>query len=148
MPMRISENQLKTWQNKYNTALQRVRSVKEKANEVTESLVTSMVAGGSAFAIGVADGKTGGMDLKGIPVPLLLGGLAHTAAFMGVGGKSSHLLHAVGDGALCAFGYAQGRSVGIDWSKRSPAKSSSSGLLGESSGSATLTDAELAALAA
>lgn len=83
-----------------------------KIGDSVETFVTSSEVSASSFLFGLAQGKFGGIAVFGIPVDLLAGLGLHIAAFAGVGGRSSHHLHAFADGALASFFGGLGRHVG------------------------------------
>lgn len=154
--MPIGEKHLAAWKEKYNGLQGRIAKVQDKANGVVETVIDATVTTGTAFALGVTDGRTGGKHVLGVPVPLVIAGVAHVAGFMGVGGKASYLAHSVGNGALAAFGYASGRSIGLEWEEkaRKEGKTKVSGdddvstSIDGGSGSSALSPEELAAIAA
>lgn len=90
----------------------RAAKVKEKADMMVETGIRAAVVGGTAFGLGVVQGKYGGIELAGVPLELIVGLGGHIAGFTGVGGKASPMLHNVADGALAAWACTMGRGIG------------------------------------
>lgn len=150
-PMKISAQALTRYKELAEKAMNKARSVREQGEKVVEQATETAVTAGTAFALGVAQGKTGGIEIMGAPLDLLVGAGAHVAGFMKLGGKASHHLHAVGNGALALYAGTMGRAIGVNWKTTGklglPAGGfKSAGELPEGmSGSDQLSDADLAA---
>jgi len=93
----------------------RIASIKERAEETTERIVTTAETAGAAFAMGVVQGRTGGVELFGVPLELGLGIGLNAFALLGGAGKHSGHLAAVGTGCLAAYATTLGRGVGATW---------------------------------
>lgn len=130
-----------------------------KIGDSVETFVTTSEVSASSFLFGLAQGKFGGIAVFGIPIDLLAGLGLHIAAFAGVGGRSSHHLHAFADGALASFFGGLGRHVGRQIQtdgdrQRIAASGSKFGVLpsgayvGGNTGGASLADEELARMVA
>jgi hypothetical protein len=137
MPTHITSGHLEKWKAKYDGALSKVAKHKEKLSEMADTGISAAATTGTAFALGMVDGQTGGVDIKGVPLPAIVGVVAHGAAFF----TGKHALHDIGNGGLAAWAYSVGRSVGIEHKSKSKVK-------GDDKGQAKLTAEELAAIAA
>jgi hypothetical protein len=127
----------------------RLSNLKKKGEKVATTVVHTVEVGSSAFMFGMLQGKTGGIELVGIPLELMSAIALHGAAFMGLGGKMSSHLHGFGDGALAAYATTMGRGIGLNWKSK---EGGGSGLLetpastrGIGQGTAVLSDMEVAA---
>jgi len=96
----------------------RIASIKERAEETTARLVCTAEVGGAAFAMGVLQGRTGGVEVFGVPVELGLGLGLNAFALLGGAGKHSEHLSNVGNGCLAAYAATLGRGVGASWKDR------------------------------
>jgi len=122
----------------------RYRNAIAKTEETMEKVVSGVEAAGSSFLFGVLQGRfadRGGLGIVGVPIELASAGALYLAAALGIGGRMSEHMYALGQGALSAFATTMGRGVGVKMAKSAgvPMK----GLHGE----ATLTPAELHTLA-
>lgn len=113
--IKVSSGAITKWKKMADQASNRIRAIREKGEQVTEQVTRTAVVGGTAFGLGVLQGKTGGIEVVGVPFDLLVGVGAHAAGFMKLGGRSSHQLHNVGDGALALYAGTMGRAVGNTW---------------------------------
>ncbi len=126
-----------------------LKRLREKSEEMTETVVGAVETSGAAFAMGVVQGRYGRVEVGPVPVDLLSGLALHGAAFAGIGGRNSNHLHHLGNGCLASYMTTIGTGVGADLRK----KSLSSGMAGDFSapggneGGGVLTDEEQAALA-
>jgi len=93
----------------------RLRKVREQGEQMVEHATDTAVISGTAFALGVVQGRTGGIEVFGAPLDLLVGVGAHAGAFMKVGGKHSRQLHNIGNGALASYASIVGRGIGTNW---------------------------------
>lgn len=159
MALKVSRREMGSWKEKAMRARARLKSASKKADRVVEQMVHTAEVGSAAFIAGVVQGRTGGVEVVGVPLDLGLAAGLHVLAFMGVGGRMSSHLHGFGDGFLAAFLATTGRGVGQSMLEKekagagtTPAKTS--GLPGGGRGSlpsrgAYLTDDErMAAMAA
>ena len=96
---------------KLETAKKAAQKYQEKADQVVEGVVTSLVTTGSAFVLGGIEGYTGGVEVVGVPLPLGAGFALHGAGFL-LGGKSAPYLHAAANGAFATWGATMGRGIG------------------------------------
>ena len=115
MPLKISQHDIIRLKDQAEKLKKRASGAIERSHEVVETLTRSAVVGSSAFAFGMIQGKTGGVEVVGVPHALGIGLGGHLAAMMGVGGNLSGQLHNLADGALAAYLTAMGRGVGLRW---------------------------------
>lgn len=101
------------------TIKKRIANIREQAEATTERLVTTAETAGAAFAMGVLQGKTGGVQLFGVPLELGLGLGLNAFALLGGAGKHSVHLNNVGNGCLAAYATTLGRGVGATWKDKS-----------------------------
>lgn len=132
-----------------------------KSEETVEHIVHGTEAFASAFAFGALQGRfadRGGLGIMGVPIELVIGVGGYVAAASGVGGNASEHLYPIAQGALSAYAATLGRAIGLKMLKNtggSPTPSLPSGAArtqvkgaeGTMEGEATLSPAELAALA-
>ena len=71
----------------------RMRNMSEKSEEGVETLVATAEISAAAFLSGVVQGRTGGIEVVGVPLDLGLGAGLHVLAFAGFGGRMSEHLH-------------------------------------------------------
>ncbi len=116
--LQLSKSDVHALVKKAETLQNRVQKVKDKADNMVEQGVRAAIVGGTAFGFGVLQTRLGGVELFGVPAELLAGFGAHAAAFMGIGGKATSMLHDVGNGALAAWAVTMGRGVGDHMSKK------------------------------
>ena len=108
--MQISLKALEGLEQRAKTALAKAKKVKEEAGQAVETVVGSVETFGTAFSLGVINGRWGNPELLGVPVDLGMCLAAHAAAFL-LDDGSSHL-HRMGDGALSSYFSALGVGVG------------------------------------
>jgi len=113
MPVRISSADLARYRGGLERMKGRLATVSKRAEGVIETGVRAAVVGGTAFGLGLANGRYGGVKVAGVPLDLGTAVLAHLAGFGGLGGAQSKHLHSIGDGALATYLATAGRGVGI-----------------------------------
>lgn len=95
---------------------QELQAAHAQAVEGTRSVLMKVVRSGEVVGVagmfGLVNGRTGGLELLGVPVDLLSGAALHGAGVAGLAGDQSDHLHAMGDGALASFSVTLGTSVG------------------------------------
>ena len=142
--LKLNQAELASYHSRATSLANRARSALAKADKVVDKAVEAAVVGATAFALGVAEGKTGGIELFGVPGPLAAAVAAHGAGFLGVGGQLNEHLHAIGNGALAYYAGHIGRGVGVDW--RAKGEGGGAALPVATSGH-TMSDGELARMA-
>ena len=125
----MASSALSHYKNKIEHFRKATARAREKAGEMTESVLSIAETAGTAFAVGYfaggidktqdeinkAAGKGSAFELFGVPYPLLLGIGAHAFALMGVGrGMESHLKN-VGTGALSAHLFTIGYNMKVKY---------------------------------
>jgi len=115
MALSLSRSYLSSLAGRYHNLRSRHERVIERGEKVVAQVGKTLEIGGSAFAFGVLQGKTGGVEVLGVPLDLGLGVLGHLAAFTLVSGRNAHHFHNIADGALACFAATQGRGFGIQW---------------------------------
>lgn len=118
MAFSISKGQLISSVKRAESIQARARKVMEKAGDVVKEAVNTVEVGSAAFAFGVIDGKYGGVEIVGVPLPLVSSVALHTLAFMGVGGQLASHMHQFGNGALASYLTVMGRGAGLAWAKK------------------------------
>jgi hypothetical protein len=96
---------------------------REKAGEVTHTILEIAETGGTCFAFGYYEGMITDpkkFELFSVPVPLLTGVAAHAFALLGVGRGMEDHLKAIGTGALAAHLNGIGRVMGAKHAAKSP----------------------------
>lgn len=121
MALKVSRREIGGWKNKAMLARKRLQSASKKADKVVEQVVHTAEVGSAAFIAGVVQGRTGGVEILGVPLDLGLAAGLHGLAFLGIGGKMSSHLHGFGDGFLAAFLATTGRGVGVTMKEKLPA---------------------------
>lgn len=146
MPVQITKADAKRAMDRVASMKQRAAKMAREMESRVEKVVRTFEVGGTAFAAGLMQGKTGGVEVLGVPLELGGGLLLELFGHMGLAGKASDHLINVGDGALAAYATTLGRGVGQEWQATGhlTGGTKSSGSLG--SGSA-LSPAEAAAAA-
>jgi hypothetical protein len=101
---------------KFGTEIQALKHKHEKAlqkaDNMIEHSVEATLTSATAFGLGIWQTRADHQKLLGVPIDLAFGLAAHTAGFMGMGGKAAPYLHSVGNGALAAHFHTVGRGVG------------------------------------
>ncbi len=106
----------------------RLANIRKTAEKSTEKMLRTAETGGAAFTMGVIQGKTGGVEVVGVPVDLGLGIALNVLGYFGAAGKMSDHLNNVGDGCLAAYLTTVGRGVGQNWEQKKGVSDKSSGM--------------------
>jgi hypothetical protein len=153
MAMKLSQADLRKAAERAQSLSTRLAGIKRKTERVTERAVHSTEIAAAAFAAGVIQGKTGGIEIVGVPLELGLGLALNLGGYLGLAGnKMSEHLHGFGDGFLAAYLTTLGRGVGQKMA--TTATGGGTGRLENASvrrvgaGAAGFTDAELASVVA
>ena len=118
---KIDKKTLGGWKEKAVRAQKRLQSATKRADVTIETIVHTAEVGSAAFVAGVVQGRTGGVEVLGVPIDLGAAAALHVLAFAGVGGKMSGHLHGFADGFLAAFLATTGRGVGQAWAAKEEA---------------------------
>ncbi len=113
--MQITKRDAQHAVHRYEALKKRVANIRESAKASTEQVVASAETFGAAFAMGVVQGRTGGVELFGVPIELGLGLGLNAFALLGGAGEASKHLNAAGNGCLAAYATTLGRGVGGTW---------------------------------
>lgn len=117
MAFSITRQDLEALKEKAKRAQTTVRNAKEMIAEQVGHVVRTAEVGGAAFAFGVANGYTGGVEVLGIPLDLGLGVLGHVGGFL-VGGDVSNHVHSISDGAIASYATVSGIGIGAKMKER------------------------------
>lgn len=84
--------------------------IKEKASAAKDVMIGAAITAGTAGALGLAEGysEDGGIEIAGIPLPLGVGIGGHAIGVV----SGIPEFHHVGNGALAAWTYVEGRAKG------------------------------------
>lgn len=149
--MQITKRDAQHAMHRLESIKKRIANIREHAEQTTERVVATAETFGAAFAMGVVQGRTGGVELFGVPVELGLGLGLNAFALLGGAGRASTHVNAVGNGCLAAYATTLGRGVGSTWKDKASGTTSQLGGGGQgqikASGS-TLSPAEVAQVAA
>lgn len=111
--MKLSGKELSKAHDRLQALRKRVAGIREKAEEATEKVVATAEVGAAAFTMGVINGKTGGVEIVGVPLELGAGLGLVGLGLLGVAGKASDHLHNLGTGCLASYLTTVGRGVGL-----------------------------------
>lgn len=111
--MALTKTELRQAAKRARSLSTRLKTMRRKTERVTERVVHSAEVGAAAFTAGIIQGRTGGVEVLGVPLELGLGVTLNLAGFMGLGGRMSNHLHGFGDGFLAAYLTTLGRGLGV-----------------------------------
>lgn len=97
----------------------RIGRFKEDAEKMTEKFVRTTEIGVAALGVGILQGRTGGIEVMGIPAELGIGVGLNMLGYFGAAGKHSDHLNNLGDGALAGYLATVGRGLGAEWKAKS-----------------------------
>lgn len=120
MALQLSSSNVKALVKRAESTMSRAKNALAKADEAIATVVNSTEVAASAFTFGLIQGKTGGVQVFGVPLELLSSGALHTLGFVGVGGKHAGHLHGLADGALAAWAHGFGHDAGLAWAQGKP----------------------------
>jgi hypothetical protein len=115
---KITKKDMDAFQRKYQGMQNRLAGQRAKADELMETVVTTIEIGAVSFGLGMVNGywvdkETGerGVSILGVPLDLGLAVGMHLVGFMGSSRMSSHF-HAFGNAALASFSLINGMGIG------------------------------------
>lgn len=114
--MNVSLKALEDMKRQLDSAKARVARVKEEASEAVEIVVSAAEVSGTAFGLGIVNGRWGSPEVLGVPVDAGVGIVAHVFAFMDI---APNHLHNVGNGGLGSYFSALGVGVGQKMARES-----------------------------
>jgi hypothetical protein len=115
----LTKTELKTAGQRLHSLKRRIEGIKQHTEKTVEKVVRTAEVGGTAFAVGILNGKTGGVEIMGVPLELGAGLALNVLSYMGAAGKMSDHLGNVGDGALASFATMEGVKIGLQWAQKS-----------------------------
>lgn len=118
MPLKVSKSQIMRAKDRAFSLARRASAYRQKADQAVETLVGTAEVGASSFALGLIQGRYGGVEIVGVPLDLTAAIAFHGLAFVGVGGKLSGHLHSFGDGALATYLATLGRGAGVEMRRK------------------------------
>jgi hypothetical protein len=83
-----------------------------QAEVLTKNVASTVLGSVTALGFGYLSGYAGAVDVLKVPVDLLAGLFLQVGAWMKIGGSSSYLLHAMGNGALDSYFTKKGAAMG------------------------------------
>jgi len=112
----VSLRALESMKRQVDSARRRVSTVKAEAEEAVEVVVAAAEVSGTAFGLGIINGRWGSPEVLGVPVDAGVGIAAHVFAFMDIAPEH---LHNVGNGGLGSYFSALGVGVGQKMARES-----------------------------
>jgi len=109
--MQLSLRNLESLESKYVGMKNKVKRIQETAEETVMTVVRSAEVQGTAFALGVINGRWSRPELLGVPVDLGIGLGAHVLGFALEDVAGTHL-HNIADGALASYLSSLGVGIG------------------------------------
>src|SRR5277367_5738412 len=115
----LTKTEMKSAGQRLHSLKKRIEGIKQHTERTVEKVVRTAEVGGTAFAIGVLNGKTGGVEVMGVPLELGAGIALNVLSYMGAAGRMSDHLGNVGDGAIASFATMEGVKIGLQWAAKS-----------------------------
>ena len=115
----LTKQEMKTAGQRLHSLKRRIEGIKQHTEKTVEKVVRTAEVGGTAFAVGVLNGKTGGVEIMGVPLELGAGIALNVLSYMGAAGKMSDHVGNIGDGALASFATMEGVKIGLQWAQKS-----------------------------
>ena len=115
----LTKSEMKSAGQRLHSLKKRIEGIKNHTEKTVEKVIRTAEVGGTAFAIGVLNGKTGGVEIMGVPLELGAGIALNVLSYMGAAGKMSDHVGNVGDGALASFATMEGVKIGLQWAQKS-----------------------------
>lgn len=107
--MQVSLKTLEEMDKRVESARKSLKRAKDEAEATVYQVVQTAEVTGTAFALGMVNGRWSSPEFLGIPLDLGVGLGSHLLAFMDIAPEH---LHNVGDGALCSYVSALGMGIG------------------------------------
>lgn len=108
--MQITTRQLESLQKRAESAQNRIKKIRQEAQEVVGVVAQTAEINISAFGFGLINGRYSSPEVVGIPVDLLAGGALHAVGFL-LDEGGSHL-HALANGGWASYFSALGSGIG------------------------------------
>jgi hypothetical protein len=145
MALSVTRKELESTKGRLEALKQRAKKLQAHGEVVAMKLLRTAEVGGAAFLAGAVHGKTGGVEIVGVPLDIGAGLVLNGLSLFGVAGKASDHVGAVGDGFIAAYTHTIGIGVGVAWKEKAnlPAGADSKPL--PAAKSAGLSDDEFAA---
>lgn len=115
----LTKTEMKTAGQRLHSLKRRIEGIKQHTEKTVEKVIRTAEVGGTAFAVGVLNGKTGGVEIMGVPLELGAGIALNVLSYMGAAGKMSDHVGNIGDGALASFATMEGVKIGLQWAQKS-----------------------------
>jgi hypothetical protein len=126
----------------------RMARFKEHAAKTTEKVVRTVEVGAMALGMGIVQGRSGSIEIMGVPAELGAGVALNLLGYFGVAGKHSDHLNNFGDGALAAYLTTVGKGVGAAMKAKQLPPAPQGQIQAPVKGSSDLSAAEIAAAVA
>lgn len=118
MAINVGRKEVENLRKRAEGAMARLRGVREKAEQAAGTVIQSATIGGTAFLLGVVNGRfydaatqKRGIEVLGVPLEIISTVGFHVLGFMSSEKYGEHL-HNFGDGALAAYTNVLGMGVG------------------------------------
>ncbi|MDX2088357.1 MAG: hypothetical protein SFX73_10930 [Kofleriaceae bacterium] len=112
MGLKVTREQIESMTRQLESAKARAASLRESGEKAVERVVRTGEVVGTAGMFGVLNGRTGGVQLLGVPLDLASGVALHAFGLLGGAGRHSDHVHNMADGALASFAVSLGTEVG------------------------------------
>ena len=143
MATNVTEKEAMSLIKQISSLKSRVSNTKEKMEEAIGQVVQTIEVGSTAVGFGVINGRWGGVELVGVPLDLITGGVFHLIGLFGV--APDHM-HNLGDGALASWLTTLGAGIGDEMRQKAGGATASGGML--PGGNARSIDQDLSRIAA
>lgn len=130
---------------KYDALRARMKREREQGREMLRTVVDTAEVSGSSFTHGFIEGYFGGLDVLGVPMPMISGTVLHA---FGAFGLLPRDMHALGNGAFATSLSGYGAGLGMRLAAGEPADATASGRrLGVGRGPSPVSTSRLRAIA-
>lgn len=114
----LTRDQLSSVQRTVQAAQARVRSIRERKDEMVGAAVSAAIVGGVSFGLGWTRGRFGEVAIVGVPVDIGAAAVLHGVAFLDPASKYAEHLHSAGNGALAVYLTTVGARIGDEMRKK------------------------------